>query len=255
MKTHFVILAVFGIGFTKNSAMAQFRGDVYFAESSVAVAAGADATLEIRTFTGASVLGAIHFEFLFGPDELEIVKVEAGTTAEFSNAFRYASFADRIGIVALNAESVAKPFGTISLARLTVRPKVVAGKTISIRVAARDAIDTDAHRLNTRGFGASIAVISPPAMTAAGATSKAKLVSSDALTAPPSTCVEAQKIGEQISRPGHARKIIMPVRTDYGVWVAVEVPVNTVDENAPSDADTHAVSDAHPNPAGTSGEP
>lgn len=255
MKAHFSFMIALAIAFASNTALAQFKGDVYFAAPTVAVAANDQTSLEIRAFTGASVLGAIHFEFEFKSDELEIISVEPGTAVELSPAFRYAMFADRIGMVALNSESVAQPFGTISLARLTVRPRVVAGQTISVRVSPRDAIDANSQRITTRGFGASIAVISPPALSGTGSTSKSKPATSPLPTVSLSTLLDAQTIGGKIARPGHARKIIMPLQTDEGVWVAVEVPVNTVDANAPSDADTNAIINPHPIPAGSTTEP
>lgn len=166
IRSHSLVLAVLCAATVP--ARAQFPGDVLFTEPQVVVEEGATAELEVVVFTGAQPFGAATLAFDFDPAALAVESVRTGNASELAERFAYGARSDepttlRFGTV--NNRSLARPFGTVSLARIRVRPLVGAGKSteVALRVLALHETSGVAFA-QPRGFGARISVVQKQAL-------------------------------------------------------------------------------------------
>lgn len=143
-------------------AHAQFVGDVFFADPSIAVPEGGTAVFEVQVFTGIQVLGAAHFDVVYDPAQLEVVSVDAGTTPELAPGHVSVTTPGRVAVVDLNGESLTRPFGTSSLARIEVRPLVSAGTRVPLSIQVRSLLRPDSVTpvSGGRGFSGEVVVVS-----------------------------------------------------------------------------------------------
>src|SRR3954469_2331291 len=81
---------------------AQFQGDVFFAQPSVAIPEGGTAVLEVQMFSGSDVVGATQVDFIFDPAQAKVVKVEPGTTPQLANGLATVTSGNRVALVDLN---------------------------------------------------------------------------------------------------------------------------------------------------------
>lgn len=213
---------------------AQFVGDMFFAQPSVAVAEGGTATLEADLFSGVNPLGAAHFDLLYDPSQLEVVGVAPGGTKELEDGVASAPAAPgRTGIVALNGASVDHPFGTERLARITLRPLVPAGSIVFFQLAPRSLLRTDSTPFPAgRGFFGELVVVSggPQARQAGGATAGAPLTGDQ---------VDADHRARalRLRRPGTVVDLVDPAPRG-GRIEPVTTPVMVPDPGAPTEVDT-----------------
>lgn len=143
------------------SARAQFRGDVFFANPSVSVPAGGVAVLEVQMFSGADIVGATHIDVIFDSTKAEVVAVESGVTAELADGLVSAISPGRAGIVTLNGKSLLQPLGTVSLAKVHVKPLVAAGNRVALSIQVRSLLRQDNTPFpNSQGFSGEILVAS-----------------------------------------------------------------------------------------------
>lgn len=143
------------------SAQAQFRGDVFFASPSVSVPAGGVAVLEVQMFSGADIVGATHIDVVFDSTQAEVVAVEPGTTSELVDGLASAISPGRAGIVTLNGKSLLQPLGTVSLAKLHVKPLVTAGNRVTLNIQVRSLLRQDTTPFpSSQGFSGEILVVS-----------------------------------------------------------------------------------------------
>ncbi|HEX2255012.1 MAG TPA: hypothetical protein VHQ65_17230, partial [Thermoanaerobaculia bacterium] len=141
-------------------AEAQFRGDMFFAQPSQAVAEDGTATFEVLLFAGADVVGATHFDVVFDPVLAEIVGVEAGTTEQLAPGHVAVTSPGRAAVVDLNATSLTQPIGTASLARITLRPLAPAGTRVPLSIQVRSVLRQDSGAVASRGFSGEMVVVS-----------------------------------------------------------------------------------------------
>lgn len=143
------------------AASAQFRGDVFFAQPSVSVPAGSVAVLEVQMFSGADVVGATHINIVFDSTKVEVVAVEPGTTVELADGLASAVSPGRAGIVTLNGKSLLQPLGTVSLAKVRVKPLVAAGNKVTLTIQVRSLLRQDNTPFpSSQGFSGEILVVS-----------------------------------------------------------------------------------------------
>jgi hypothetical protein len=143
------------------SARAQFRGDVFFATPSVSVPAGGVVVLEVQMFSGADIVGATHIDVVFDSNRAEVVAVELGTTTELADGLASAVSPGRAGIVTLNGKSLLQPLGTVSLAKVHVKPLVAAGNRVTLNIQVRSLLRQDNTPFpNSQGFAGEILVAS-----------------------------------------------------------------------------------------------
>lgn len=156
----FVALAMLGW----QSASAQFAGDVFFIEPSVAIPAGEQKRVEVAAFAGAATFGAAQFDLLFNPAELEIIAVHPGDSPELQEGFSYRHDNGKVSIIAVNGASHTSPIGTVSLGFIEVRPLAPAGSIVRIRANVQAMLQQDSTAFAaSNGFGLDIAVTSPEA--------------------------------------------------------------------------------------------
>jgi hypothetical protein len=160
-KNRLVLLAGAVLLLLPVAARAQFRGDVFFAQPSVSVPAGGVAVLEVQMFSGADVVGATHIDIVFDSTRAEVVAVEAGTTPELTDGLASAVSPGRAGIVTLNGKSLLQPVGTVSLAKVLVKPLVAAGNKVTLSIQVRSMLRQDDTPFpNSKGFSGEILVAS-----------------------------------------------------------------------------------------------
>jgi hypothetical protein len=160
------------------SARAQFRGDVFFANPSVSVPAGGVAVLEVQMFSGSDVVGATHINITFDSTRAEVVAVEPGTTSELVDGLASANAPGRVGIVTLNGKSLVQPFGTVSLAKVRVKPLVAAGERVTLSIQVRSLLRQNNTAFpSSQGFAGEILVVSAsnsPSQISASSASSAR---------------------------------------------------------------------------------
>jgi len=161
---------------TPVSALAQFRGDVFFAQPSVSVPAGGAVVMEVQMFSGADVVGATQINIVFDPAKAEVVAVTPGTTSELADGLASAVLPGRAGIVTLNGKSLLQPIGTVSLAKVRVKPLVAAGNKVTLNIQVRSLLRQDNTPFpNSQGFSGEILVVSattsPPLKSDSGMSS------------------------------------------------------------------------------------
>jgi hypothetical protein len=160
-KNRFVLLAGVLLLLVPASAQAQFRGDVFFASPSVSVPAGGVAVLEVQMFSGADVVGATHVDITFDSTKAEVVAVEPGTTPELADGLASAISPGRAGIVTLNGKSLLQPLGTVSMAKVHVKPLVAAGNKVTLSIQVRSLLRQNGTPFpSTQGFSGEILVVS-----------------------------------------------------------------------------------------------
>lgn len=210
------------------ASQAQFPGDLFFAEPSVAVPEGGVATFEVLLFSGAHVVGATHFEVIVDPTQAEVVGVEAGATAQLASGHAAVISPGRAAVVDLNGESLTQPIGTSSLAHIQVRPLVGAGSRIPLSIQVRSLLRQDLLPLpGGRGFGGELLVVSAgPVGQAATVTSVATPATDDADTA---------RRAAELRRPGLAVDLL-DFETRGANVSAVPRRVVVPDPAAPSEA-------------------
>lgn len=160
-KNRLVLLAGVVLLLAPVAARAQFQGDVFFASPSVSVPAGGVAVLEVQMFSGADVVGATHIDVVFDPARAEVVAVEPGTTSELADGLASDISAGRAGVVTLNGKSLIQPLGTVSLAKLRVKPLVTAGNKVILNIQVRSLLrQNNSPFPNSQGFSGEILVVS-----------------------------------------------------------------------------------------------
>lgn len=210
-----------------SAAHAQYAGDMFFATPSVAVAAGGTATMEADLFSGAVPLGAAQFDLLYDPSQVEVVSVDAGSTQEIADGVASAPVSPgRTGIVALNGVSLDHPFGTESLARITLRPLVPAGSYVLLQLAPRSLLRTNSTPFAAgRGFYGELVVVS------AGPTA----AKSQAPLTGDQVDPDHQSRALRLRRPGTLVNLV-DMEQKGGKVVPVETPVVVPDPAAASEA-------------------
>ncbi len=112
-----IVLACISLIFT-GAAQAQFPGDVFFQNPSIAIQEGGTGQIEVVTFAGTDVLGAAQFDIVFDPSALEVVGVTPGSAEELERTMVSKVSNGKVSVIILNDRSLTKPFGTVSLARI-----------------------------------------------------------------------------------------------------------------------------------------
>lgn len=177
-KILFTLFAGTALLLVPTTVRAQFRGDVFFANPSVAVPEGGTGVLEVLVFSGADVVGATHIDVVFDPASAEVVAIDPGTTPQLAGGLAFVTSAGRAALVDLNGSSLVQPFGTVSLARVHVRPLVAAGNRVLLSLQVRSLLRQDSTPFpSARGFSGEILVVSTasPATAAASVPSRTDL--------------------------------------------------------------------------------
>jgi len=160
MKNISIALAAFLLIASVSPASAQFAGDLFFPVPSVQVQSGQQTGVEIQLFAGKDVFGATKFVFTYDPSQLQIDRVEPGASDAIQDSFAYKKTDGKVSFVVLNGKSAVQPSGTISLARLTVKPLVPAGSVIDANLVVDTVLKQDESKfLSPTGYGLEIVVV------------------------------------------------------------------------------------------------
>ena len=212
--------------FLQTNAYAQFKGDVFFKEPSVSTQEGGVAELEVQSFVGADPIGAIHFEIVFNPDQVEIESIGTGDSNEFQNAFKAKEgFDGVISIITMNDTSRTEPFGTVSLAKIRVRPLTAAGTTINFGINVRKLLGSDDSPFPAnQGFSGEVIVtsatslrsfaLSSPEINNTSPVSELQMIQDGPLS---------QKAA-QFRRPGEV-VLIKKLSQTNGIYSAQDIPI------------------------------
>jgi hypothetical protein len=208
------------------SAHAQFRGDVFFAQPSVSVPAGGIAVLEIQLFSGADVVGATHIEIIFDSTQAEVIGVEPGTASELVDGLASDLSPGKAGIVTLNGKSLLQPFGTVSLAKVRVKPLVAAGNRVSLSIQVKSLLrQNNTPFPSFHGFSGEVLVVS-------GATSPTLNSTLDTQSLRPEE--DATQRAQAFRRPGMP-VVLLDFETRGGEISAKARQVVVADPNAPKE--------------------
>lgn len=154
------LVASFILAFcTAIPAQAQFVGDVYFLQPSIAIPSGQAGTLDLAIFTGDRPFGATLVTLTFDPAKVNVVSIAEGANGDDSLRLESLNDNGTLRIVALNTATLERPIGSVRIARLQVRVTGSPGERIAIRSAVSRALfaDRSAMRAGT-GFDAEIIV-------------------------------------------------------------------------------------------------
>lgn len=140
-------------------ASAQFVGDVFFAEPSVVIAEGGTGQLQLALFAGDKVFGATRAALKFDATKMQIVDVQAPAVGGLTPALQWKVTGGELRLLVVNGESLQKPIGTVTLARITVKPLGSAGQQFTVTSEVSDALAADrtTFRVGT-GFSAQVSV-------------------------------------------------------------------------------------------------
>lgn len=177
-----------------SGAQAQFAGDVFFVTPSIAVPQGGTGTLELALFSGDRVFGATRAQVRFDPAKLQLVSVDPATNASRTTTIRWKVSGGLIELLALNAESLTAPIGSVKLARLQFRALGAVGERTALTTSVSGAIDAQRAALRTgTGLGAEITVSASAERATPMAHHEAALVAPD-----------LEKRALAVRPPGHA---------------------------------------------------
>ena len=153
--------------FAGEQVQAQFAGDVFFNNPSIAIAEGGKIQVEIQAFMGTSPFGAVQLDIVFDPTQLNIITVKPGSNEKLQNGFTFHEKDGVLSIIALNSESETVPIGTVSLVLIEVAPLTPAGSVINVSTQVRTLLRQDSSAFSSsNGVGLEIAVTNPnPANT------------------------------------------------------------------------------------------
>lgn len=141
------------------SVKAQFAGDLFFADPSVAIPEGEQGTLEVQVFSGSDTFGAAQFDLVFDPERIEVVSVRPGNVPELHDGLTFVQSEGRVSIIVVNSGSLDVPFGTSSLAEIEVRPLTAAGSVISVGNQVEEVLRQDSTPYAfSAGLGAEVVV-------------------------------------------------------------------------------------------------
>lgn len=155
-----IVLACISLIFT-GAAQAQFPGDVFFQNPSIAIQEGGTGQIEVVTFAGTDVLGAAQFDIVFDPSALEVVGVTPGSAEELERTMVSKVSNGKVSVIILNDRSLTKPFGTVSLVRIDVRPLLPAGSRINLVTDVKEILMQDSTTFGSFfGFGGEVVVTS-----------------------------------------------------------------------------------------------
>jgi hypothetical protein len=209
-------------------ALAQFPGDVFFAQPNQASLGGAPVELELSGFFGSAAFGALHLEVQFSTTDFVVESIEPSGSFDF-RLHQAVVGSGRIGLAVFNDESMTEPAGTVPLLRLRVRPLVAAGQSALISVANKAGLNPGGLPYpNKNGASASIQVL--PATAALSLTTLPPMEPSPQLSLPWSPAGPRPPLA-----PSGAvlRQLVRLPDPDQQVWSWQDLP--TLDPRAASD--------------------
>lgn len=166
--------------FAAVGARAQFAGDLFFVTPSIAVPQGGTGALELALFSGDRVFGATRAQVRFDPAKLQLLSVEPATNASLKTTIRWKVSGGLIELLALNAESLSAPIGSVKLARLQFRVLGGVGERTALTTSVSGAIDAQRATLRTgTGLGGEITVSATAERATPMAHQDAALIASD----------------------------------------------------------------------------
>lgn len=177
MRSHSftTLLLAAGLSVLAAPAVAQYAGDLFFPVPSVQVPGGQTTQVEIQLFAGQSVFGATQFEFTYDPSQLEVEKVEAGSSKVIQNSFSYKQQPGKVSFVVLNGKSDKAPIGTVSLARLTLKPLASSGTVIDANLHVDHSLKQDESDFDSaNGYGLELVVTNGTTTTSRYSTNNAR---------------------------------------------------------------------------------
>ena len=145
-------------------ASAQFVGDVFFTEPSIVVPQGSIGYLQLALFTGNKPFGATRASVQYDASKLELVSVVPISNGTLTPKIDWHRDGNTLHLVAVNGQSKSNPFGTVTLAKIGLRPNASIGERIALSSAVQQAYASDRSALKKgSGFGAEISVGVPTA--------------------------------------------------------------------------------------------
>jgi hypothetical protein len=125
------------------SAYAQYQGDVFFKTPSVLISKDQVKDLDLTIYTGDKPFGAATAQIQFDPQKIEVVKVEPVASSDVLPVIEWKMTNGTVKIAAVNGASLTEPFGSVVLARISVRAVGNPGDQTSVSSAVNEAYGAD----------------------------------------------------------------------------------------------------------------
>jgi len=149
------ITAMVSLSHSTNS-FAQFAGDVFFQDPSVAASTGGEVSLSLQTFAGADAFGAAQLGVSWPQADLTLISVTPNQIFTDNGGFVVENSGGFSSFVLGNAESLDSPIGTVDLVTVVFRVDAAAGTVIPVDVELTDYLFTDGTQNFGRALGAEI---------------------------------------------------------------------------------------------------
>lgn len=148
--------------FSPSVAIGAFPGDVYFDVPSVTVEQQSTTELGIDSFVGTESLGAVHLEIDYDSSMIKIVEVSLGSSNELQDSFFYKDSIGKLSILTANNKSLEKPIGTVSIAKIRIKPIGDPGSRTLLNITVKDMLQGNSDLFNSfNGFSGEINISQP----------------------------------------------------------------------------------------------
>lgn len=144
-------------------AISQFPGDIFFSEPNLVAVEGGEAVFEVVIFSGDEPFGGALFDVVSSDESIAAVvdvRVSESTSDDFfGNQIVEGASASSL---VLNGESLDSPFGSITLAEVTVAALGSAGSAAQLTLVPREAVVASGESYpSLSGFAGSLTIVSP----------------------------------------------------------------------------------------------
>lgn len=200
-----------------NPAQAQFLGDVFFKEPSIAIEKDAVGEVAISFFSGDRRFGAIRAEITYDPTALEIVSVEPLASAGISPTIHWSASENGLRFAVLQGSSLTDPIGSVNLLKIHFRAIGENGSQTLLASKPLEALDVESSPIQVGvGYSAEVSIgsIDPSAI----GTAREQSLSADL-----AATTSLKQRAALLRPPGHAVKML----TKKGTSTFQQITVKT----------------------------
>ena len=198
------------------SANAQFVGDVFFDEPSVAARENETASLILSAFGGAHVIGAAHFQIEFDPQKLEFLGIDPIAPYDSEGALQFEYSNGVVEVISANFANSDQPLGVARMAELRLKPIGTVGDIVPINLSNIKVLLTDLTEISSGALGGEVVITA--AATSMAVSADLKSTSTKVDVAEGSALDRAQRMrrpGSVVSiaqSDGRYKKVLVPIK-------------------------------------------
>lgn len=145
------------------TAHAQFVGDAFFVDPSVAVMPGAEGAIQVAVFSGTAPVGAVRAAVTYDPAALEIIGIDPVTTGRVTPAVQWRRQDEVLHIVMVNGASLTRPIGTVPLASIRFKALGAINEKTVLTTKAIEILQPDATTIapGTETYVGEVSFVAP----------------------------------------------------------------------------------------------